>query len=62
MPATPRLNLAKSSGINVTKYGLPVAKLVPVDDELTSRFIFGYLQGTVALVGDLVSLEVCLIL
>ncbi len=42
------------SEIVIAKHGLPVAKLVPVE-ELTPQSIFGYLQGTVEIVGDIVS-------
>jgi prevent-host-death family protein len=37
----------------VTRYGKPVAKLVPYDEERMS--IFGHLAGSVASYGDLVS-------
>jgi prevent-host-death family protein len=40
--------------IVITKHGKPVAKLVPVD-ESEPRSILGYLQGTVEIVGDIVS-------
>ncbi len=40
--------------IVITKHGKPVAKLVPVD-ETGPRSILGYLQGTVEIVGDIVS-------
>ena len=40
--------------IVITKHGKPVAKLVPVE-ESASQFVFGYLQGTVEIVGDIVS-------
>lgn len=40
--------------IVITKHGKPVAKLVPVD-ESGSRSVLGYLQGTVEIVGDIVS-------
>jgi prevent-host-death family protein len=39
--------------VTVTRYGVPVAKLVPVDDEETR--ILGHLEGTVIECGDLVS-------
>ncbi len=40
--------------IVITKHGKPIAKLVPVD-ESGSRSVLGYLQGTVEIVGDIVS-------
>ena len=40
--------------IVITKHGKPVAKLVPVE-ESAAQSIFGYLQGTVEIVGDIVS-------
>ena len=40
--------------IVITKHGKPVAKLVPVD-ETEPRSVLGYLQGTVEIVGDIVS-------
>ena len=40
--------------IVITKHGKPVAKLVPVD-ESKPRSALGYLQGTVEIVGDIVS-------
>lgn len=42
--------------IVITKHGKPVAKLVPVE-ESAAQSVFGYLQGTVEIVGDIVSLE-----
>ena len=42
------------SEIVITKHGLPVSKLVPVE-ELKPKSVFGYLQGTVEIVGDIVS-------
>lgn len=40
--------------IVITKHGKPIAKLVPVE-ELADQSVFGYLQGTVEIVGDIVS-------
>ena len=40
--------------IVITKHGKPVAKLVPVE-ESAAPSVFGYLQGTVEIVGDIVS-------
>lgn len=40
--------------IVITKHGKPVAKLVPVEESATQS-VFGYLQGTVEIVGDIVS-------
>ena len=40
--------------IVITKHGKPVAKLVPVE-ESAAKFVFGYLQGTVEIVGAIVS-------
>ncbi len=40
--------------IVITKHGKPVAKLVPVE-ESAAQSVFGYLQGTVEIVGDIVS-------
>ncbi|HMM73791.1 MAG TPA: type II toxin-antitoxin system prevent-host-death family antitoxin [Rhodocyclaceae bacterium] len=37
----------------ITKRGKPVAKLVPIEDE-AEESMFGYLRGTVTLVGDVV--------
>jgi prevent-host-death family protein len=36
----------------ITKRGKPVAKLVPIEDEKPQQ-IFGYLQGSVKIVGDI---------
>ena len=45
----------KRSGIElvITKHGRPVAKLVPLDDEVESAF--GWMRGTVEVLGDIVS-------
>ncbi|MDF5728678.1 MAG: type II toxin-antitoxin system prevent-host-death family antitoxin [Rhizonema sp. PD38] len=40
--------------IVITKHGKPVAKLVPIEESPTQS-IFGYLRGTVEVVGDIVS-------
>jgi prevent-host-death family protein len=40
--------------IVITKHGRPVAKLVPVE-AATERSLLGYLQGSVQVVGDIVS-------
>ncbi len=40
--------------IVITKHGKPVAKLVPIAESATQS-IFGYLRGTVEVVGDIVS-------
>ena len=37
----------------ITKHGKPVAKLVPIDEEVTP--IFGYMKNTVISYGDLIS-------
>lgn len=37
----------------ITKRGRPVAKLVPIEDE-TAESRFGYLSGTVTVLGDLI--------
>lgn len=44
---------AKRQTVIITKYGAPVAKLVPVDVEAPS--LFGWLKGTVTEVGDVIS-------
>lgn len=44
---------AKRETVVITKRGKPVAKLVPVSDEKDD--IFGFLQGKVKIVGDVVS-------
>jgi len=41
------------ASIIITKYGKPVAKLVPVEDEPSD--FFGCMKGTVRIVGDIVS-------
>ena len=38
----------------ITKHGKPVAKLIPVEDEI-KRPIFGYLKNSVETMGDIVS-------
>ena len=38
----------------ITKRGKPVAKLVPIDEEPASE-LFGYMRGTITLVGDIIS-------
>ena len=40
--------------IVITKHGKPVAKLVPMEESATQS-VFGYLQDTVEIVGDIVS-------
>jgi prevent-host-death family protein len=37
----------------ITKRGRPVAKLVPIEDD-TTESRFGYLRGTVTVLGDLI--------
>jgi len=37
----------------ITKRGKPVARLVPIDDD-TRESMFGYLRGTVTILGDIV--------
>jgi prevent-host-death family protein len=44
---------AKRVTVVITKRGKPVAKLVPV--EIKSDDLFGFLQGKVTIVGDVVS-------
>ncbi len=39
--------------IIITKHGKPVAKLAPVENEVKS--LFGYMKGTVTILGDIVS-------
>ena len=39
--------------IIITKYGRPVAKLVPVDEE-PEKALFGYLGDSVTITGDIV--------
>lgn len=40
--------------ITISKHGKPVAKLVPVEEPAAGS-VFGYLQGTVEISGDIVS-------
>ena len=40
--------------IVITKHGRPVAKLVPVEDEVSSSFI-GYMKGSVVVSGDIIA-------
>jgi prevent-host-death family protein len=40
--------------IVITKRGKPIAKLVPVEDK-PMRPLFGYMAGTIEIVGDIVS-------
>jgi prevent-host-death family protein len=44
---------AKHETIVITKYGKPVAKLVPVETQ--GDDIFGFLRGKVTIIGDVVS-------
>ena len=44
---------AKHETVVITKYGKPVAKLVPVDPQ--GDDIFGFLRGKVTITGDVVS-------
>lgn len=37
----------------ITKRGKPVARLVPIEEE-TAESMFGYLRGTVTILGDIV--------
>jgi len=41
--------------IVITKYGKPVAKLVPVEDATTRRSAWGWMKGTVLWYGDIIS-------
>lgn len=41
--------------IVITKYGKPVAKLVPVADAATRRSAWGWMKGTVLWYGDVIS-------
>lgn len=41
--------------IVVTRYGKPIAKLAPVDEEAEAEGIFGHLSGTVTVRGDIVA-------
>ena len=43
---------ARELEVVVTKHGQPVARLVPPDAELPSAF--GFLRGTITIVGDIV--------
>ena len=38
----------------VTRYGKPIARLIPVEDEGETGGIFGALAGTVTVVGDII--------
>ncbi len=40
--------------IIVTKRGRPVAKVVPIEPE-TPPFYFGYMAGTIKIIGDIIS-------
>lgn len=40
--------------IVITKFGKPVAKIVPVERE-KKRFLFGYLKGAVSIHGNIIS-------
>jgi prevent-host-death family protein len=40
--------------IIITKFGKPVAKLVPVEEE-PKKLLFGFLKGTVVIKGDIVA-------
>lgn len=44
---------ARHKEIVITKRGKPVAKLVPCDS--TPPSLFGYMRGTIEIVGDIVS-------
>ena len=44
---------AKSQPVIITKHGKPVVKLVPVTEERDD--IFGFMQGKMKIVGDIVS-------
>ncbi|HVV45237.1 MAG TPA: type II toxin-antitoxin system prevent-host-death family antitoxin [Bryobacteraceae bacterium] len=45
----------KREEIVVTKRGKPVARLVPVEEEKTKRDTFGYMKGTITILGDIVA-------
>ena len=38
----------------ITKYGKPVAKLVPVDRPAKKKSLFGFMKGSVIIKGDIV--------
>ncbi len=40
--------------VTVTKYGKPVAKLVPVDGDERTPSVFGFLKDSVSIHGDIV--------
>ncbi len=44
---------SKRETVVITKYGKPVAKLVPVESE--GDDIFGFLRGKITITGDIVS-------
>jgi prevent-host-death family protein len=41
--------------ITITKYGKPIAKLVPIEEQKQAIPLFGFLQGKVTIYGDLVA-------
>jgi prevent-host-death family protein len=41
--------------IVLTRYGKPIAKLVPYEGETETRRLFGSMKGTVTVLGDIVS-------
>jgi prevent-host-death family protein len=43
----------KHTSFIITKHGIPVAKLVPVEDQ--SINLYGAMQGTVKIMGDIVA-------
>ncbi|MGK5090128.1 type II toxin-antitoxin system prevent-host-death family antitoxin [Bdellovibrionota bacterium FG-2] len=40
--------------VTVTKYGKPVAKLVPVEGDERTPPVFGFLKGSVSIHGDII--------
>jgi prevent-host-death family protein len=45
----------KREEIVVTKRGKPVARLVPVEEEKKKRDTFGYMKGTITILGDIIA-------
>jgi len=49
-----KVNITREE-IIITKYGVPVAKLVPIKKVKKSKGIFGCLEGSVEILGDIVA-------
>lgn len=46
--------VATRQPVVVTKHGKPIARIVPIEDEVSSTNLFGHMEGTGKIVGDII--------